>query len=77
MPGAHATFGAPPDEAIARAVVELAHTFALHAVGEGVETAGHLAALRRLGCDRAQGFYFARPLPADETAVLLGSSPRW
>jgi diguanylate cyclase (GGDEF)-like protein len=49
------------DRAIAEAVVQLAHTLGLLAVAEGVETEEQLTVLRRLGCDEAQGFYFARP----------------
>ena len=49
------------DSAIVRAVIELAHALGLTAVAEGVETAGQMAALRRLGCDTAQGYYFDAP----------------
>jgi EAL domain-containing protein (putative c-di-GMP-specific phosphodiesterase class I) len=45
----------------------------LRVVAEGIETADQLAALRALGCDRGQGYHFARPLePADPklTAAL-------
>ena len=67
----------PPDDAIAHAVIDLAHTFGLQAIGEGVETAGHLAALRRLGCDQAQGFHFAKPLPPADVVALLQQRLHW
>lgn len=71
----------PGDTAIVRAVVTLAHNLGLRAVGEGVETAGHLDALRDLGCDLAQGFHIARPQSAAAVADLLagvgtGAGPR-
>jgi diguanylate cyclase (GGDEF)-like protein len=65
------------DSAIAEAIVGLAQAMRLSSVGEGVETADQLAALRRLGCDQAQGYLFARPLPAEEVAALLEGQPRW
>ena len=54
------------DTAIAEAMVGLAHTFGITAVAEGVEEAEQVDVLRGLGCDRAQGFYFARPMEATE-----------
>jgi diguanylate cyclase len=49
--------------AIVRSIVELGHNMSMHVVGEGVETADVLAGLRDTGCDVAQGFLFARPMP--------------
>jgi diguanylate cyclase (GGDEF)-like protein/PAS domain S-box-containing protein len=65
------------DSAIVNAVVTLAHTLGLHAVAEGVETAEQLSELRRLGCDTAQGFYFARPATGDRIGELLRTSKGW
>jgi diguanylate cyclase (GGDEF)-like protein/PAS domain S-box-containing protein len=59
---------------IVDAIVRLARAFSLPVVGEGVETVEQLAALRRLGCELAQGFLFARPLPEDELVSLLRRS---
>jgi two-component system CheB/CheR fusion protein len=50
------------DRAIARAVLQLAHTLGLTAVAEGVENERQAAILREMGCDEAQGYYFHRPL---------------
>jgi EAL domain-containing protein (putative c-di-GMP-specific phosphodiesterase class I) len=43
----------------------------MQVLGEGVETPAQLAALGRLGCDLAQGFLLAPPMPAAEAATLL------
>ena len=50
--------------AIVRSTIELGHNLGLTVTAEGVETDHELAELRRFGCDSAQGFYFARPMPA-------------
>jgi len=44
---------------------------------EGVETAEQLYTLRRLGCDYAQGYLFARPQILTDTLRLLASDPAW
>ena len=56
----------PADQAIVRAVVDLAHAFGRTCVAEGVETPEHLQALRAMGCELAQGFAIARPMPAED-----------
>lgn len=57
--------------AIAAAVLELARALGMRIVAEGVETQEQLAALEELGCDLAQGYLFARALPADEMTTML------
>jgi EAL domain-containing protein (putative c-di-GMP-specific phosphodiesterase class I) len=49
---------------IAAAVTELAHVFDLTVKAEGVETQEQSDEVRRIGCDEAQGFFYARPMPA-------------
>jgi diguanylate cyclase (GGDEF)-like protein len=66
----------PDDVAIVRAIVEMARSLNLTTIAEGVETAGLLEHVRRLNIDEAQGYYFARPLPAEEFAAYLASSRR-
>jgi len=56
----------PEDTAIVTAIISLGRALGLRVVAEGVETERQLAELRRLGCDRAQGFMFARPGPAGQ-----------
>ncbi|MCC6683249.1 MAG: EAL domain-containing protein [Phycisphaeraceae bacterium] len=52
--------------ATVQAIVELAHNRELMVVAEGVETADQLFQLQSLECDYAQGYLFARPMPAEE-----------
>lgn len=61
----------PDDAAIVRAIIQMAAGLGLRTIAEGVEDAEVLAALRRLGCDEAQGYHLARPLPAAEFAELV------
>ncbi|MET7421748.1 EAL domain-containing protein [Dactylosporangium sp. NPDC005555] len=62
--------GTVEQEAIATSISEIAQALRLEAVAEGVETAAQAARLLELGYHLAQGFHFARPLPADEIAPL-------
>ena len=59
------------DTAIVAAVMGMAHALDLSVVAEGVETESQLAGLRRMGCEYAQGYYFARPEPAEAIAEML------
>lgn len=59
------------DAAIVRAIIQMAAGLGLRTIAEGVEDAAVLAALRRFGCDEAQGYYLARPLQAAEFAELV------
>ncbi len=54
------------DAAIVRAIIQMAGGLGLTTIAEGVETAHILGMLRAFGCDEAQGYHFARPMPADE-----------
>jgi EAL domain-containing protein (putative c-di-GMP-specific phosphodiesterase class I) len=58
-------------ETIVAAIIDLAHALDLVVIAEGVETESQLAVLRRLECDQAVGFYFSKPVPADQ---LTGAS---
>ncbi len=58
-------------EAIATAIIAMAHSLGLSVVAEGVETLAQVEFLRQAGCDIMQGYYFARPMPAAELTELL------
>lgn len=62
------------DQAIVRSTIELAHSLGRKVTGEGVEDELTLARLIELGCDSAQGFYIARPLPAVKLGPWLQDS---
>jgi diguanylate cyclase (GGDEF)-like protein len=61
----------PQEAAIVAAVISLSHALGLRTVAEGVESVSQVDRLRALGCDFAQGFFFARPAPAENLASLL------
>jgi len=52
------------DTAVVRMIIELAHTFGMEVIAEGVETEGQAALLEEMGCDLAQGYLFSEPLIA-------------
>ena len=64
------------DTAIVRSVIALGHELGLLVTAEGVEDASSLDSLRAFGCDRAQGYYFARPMDAHSlmTFLVMGSA---
>jgi EAL domain-containing protein (putative c-di-GMP-specific phosphodiesterase class I) len=63
----------PDDEAIVRSTVDLGHNLGLRVVAEGVEDEDTWRRLAELGCDRAQGFHLARPMPADALEQWLAA----
>jgi EAL domain-containing protein (putative c-di-GMP-specific phosphodiesterase class I) len=65
------------DTAIVVATRQLARALGLVVVAEGVETREQLASLQAIGCEFAQGYYFARPLPRAEVDRLMAADPPW
>lgn len=59
------------DAAIVRTIIAMAHNLKMEVVAEGVETPGQLDFLHASGCELAQGYLFARPVPAEEIPGLL------
>ena len=58
-------------QAIVRAIVQIAESFGLDTVAEGVEDIEEWSNLRSLGCARAQGYFFARPVSTDDAERVL------
>jgi EAL domain-containing protein (putative c-di-GMP-specific phosphodiesterase class I) len=66
-----------PASAIVSAVVNLGHALGFTVTAEGIESATQLNELRSLGCDQGQGYYFARPQPAEVVRALVHQRFRW
>jgi EAL domain-containing protein (putative c-di-GMP-specific phosphodiesterase class I) len=56
---------------IVRAIAQMAHSLHLRTIAEGVEEGAILGLLRACGCDEAQGYHFARPMPAAACAQFI------
>ena len=63
--------GRPTDARLVRTVVDLAHSLGMLVVAEGVEDAATLAALADMGCDVAQGFFYAPAMPDGRVAGVV------
>ena|GEM_PF-3279326 len=63
------------NEAIVRSILQLGHSLGCRVVAEGVETVEVLEALRQMGCDFVQGFYFSHAVPATEFAAWVREHP--
>ena len=61
------------DSAMARAIIDLASVLSLQVVAEGIEHPAQWRELSRLGCERGQGYYFAKPVAAEHVPALLES----
>jgi diguanylate cyclase (GGDEF)-like protein len=64
------------DAILVRSAIDLGHNLGLSVVAEGVEGAEHVAALSELSCDVAQGYHYARPMPAADLEDWLRTAGR-
>jgi diguanylate cyclase len=62
---------------VVEAIVSIAHVLGKVTVAEGVETSDQVRTLRQLGCDFAQGYFFATPVPAAELPAVVARVPAW
>jgi len=63
------------DAAITTAIIRMAKSLGLKVIAEGVENEAQMSFLRALRCDEIQGYYFSKPLTADEVSAKLRSDP--
>ena len=66
----------PNDAEIVKATIALGRALGMETLAEGVEDPAQEAFLNRYGCDRAQGFYYHRPLPVSEVEALMPRKDR-
>jgi diguanylate cyclase (GGDEF)-like protein/PAS domain S-box-containing protein len=64
------------DACITSSIISLAHGLQLSVIAEGVETREQLRYLKQQKCDVMQGYYFSRPLPADQFFALMQADKR-
>jgi diguanylate cyclase (GGDEF)-like protein/PAS domain S-box-containing protein len=64
----------PNDAVIVRTIIQMAKSLNLKTIAEGVETERQLALLHLQRCDEAQGYFFARPMPAEAFSRYLTSA---
>ena len=67
----------PPERSIVNAIINMGRSLNLRVIAEGVETARDLAFLKAKHCDEAQGFYFSKPVPADQFASFFERHKPW
>ena len=63
----------PANQSIVKLIVDLAHAFDMEVVAEGVEDQGALQYLKKIKCDIAQGYYFAKPMPHQQIKDWLNN----
>ena len=61
----------PKDLRLVEIMIDIARLLEVPVIAEGVETAGQMGLLKKAGCDIIQGYYFSRPVPADEFRRLI------
>ncbi|MGB3201202.1 MAG: EAL domain-containing protein [Nodosilinea sp.] len=58
-----------------QSIIGLGHTLGMDLIAEGIETQDQGLALRSLGCEFGQGYYWAKPMPAMEASAMLRAAP--
>lgn len=58
-------------EILVKSIITLAHNLGLKVVAEGTDDESHIELLKNFGCDYAQGYYFAKPMPPDDADIFL------
>ncbi|MCI4410105.1 MAG: EAL domain-containing protein [Thiotrichales bacterium] len=53
-------------QTLVKAIITMAHSLGLRVLAEGIETEAQYQLLKALGCDEGQGYWFARPVPAEQ-----------
>ena len=61
----------PKDASLVETIIAMAHNLDLKVIAEGVETEEQLQFLQQKQCNEAQGYYFSRPISAEELGVIL------
>lgn len=69
----HGIEGNEKDQAITKIIISLAKSLNLEVIAEGVETQGQMEFLNQRMCDEAQGYYYYKPMPAEEIEKILKS----
>ena len=67
----HGIEGNEKDQAITKIIINLAKSLNLEVIAEGVETKGQMEFLNQEMCDEAQGYYYYKPMPAEELEEIL------
>ena len=62
------------DNKLIKMVVDLAHSFNMSVVQEGVEEKEEFEFMKSIGCDVIQGYYFAKPMPLEEYKIFISSN---
>jgi diguanylate cyclase (GGDEF)-like protein len=65
------------DREIVHTIIALGHKLAMRVVAEGIETSGQMAMLQQVNCQYGQGYFFSRPLSAQDATQLLSQRPTW
>jgi diguanylate cyclase (GGDEF)-like protein/PAS domain S-box-containing protein len=66
----------PEDQTIVKAIIAMAQTLGIGVIAEGVERPEQVDLLKTFGCGYAQGFYFSKPVPAQDFIKLLSGNRR-